>query len=101
MQSPEIKVELAGLMPWRITRHILAESLAIRAHQAHNPPCRAVGLHGFNPHRLVEERAGEDLAHDQWRPLIRHAVPLRGISVLVLALPEGRIHPARRRMSET
>ena len=66
----------------------LAESLGIRAHEAHNPTCRAVGLHGLNPHRLVEERAGEDLAHDQWRPLIRHAVPLRGISVLVLALPE-------------
>jgi hypothetical protein len=36
-----------------------------KEHRIWTRTCRAVGLHGFNPHRLVEERAGEDLAHEK------------------------------------
>ncbi len=42
-------------------RH-LAKALGLRADQPDRPTCRPVCFHGLNPHRLAEERAGEDLA---------------------------------------
>jgi hypothetical protein len=54
-------------------RH-LAEALGIRAHKANDSACLAIWLHGFNPHRLVEKRAGENLTSTQRRRLFRHAV---------------------------
>ena len=41
-------------------RH-LAETLGVRAHEPQNPTRRAVGLHGFHPHRLVEKWANKNL----------------------------------------
>src|SRR5262245_21501330 len=72
-----------------------------RADKTYDPTRRPVGLYGFHPHRLVEKRAGQGLTHDQGGPSVRHAVPLRSISVFDGNLSEGRFHLARRRMSET
>ena len=40
----------------------LAEPFGVRAHEADDPTRRAVRLHGFDAHRLVEKRTDEDLA---------------------------------------
>ena len=53
----------------------LAEPLGLRPHQADHPARRAVGLHGLDPHRLVEERAGEDLARADGRQASHRAGP--------------------------
>src|SRR5207249_3088908 len=39
-----------------------AESLGLQADKAEHPSVVAIGLHGLDSHRLVEKRAGDDLA---------------------------------------
>ena len=43
----------------------LAEPLGLQPHQTNHPARRAVDQHGLDPHRLTEERTGEDLARVQ------------------------------------
>ena len=69
-------------------RH-LAEALGVCSDQAHDPTCRAVRLHGFHPHRLVEKRADEDLTNANCGRFFHHGA--RGIITHLLLLARAAV----------
>ncbi len=58
----ERRVQDGELLDVRRVQRYSTEPFAVHAYQTGDPGSRTIGAHGFHPHRLAEERAGDNLS---------------------------------------